>query len=523
MKLKGRIAVAFTVVLVFPLLLISIAVYTIVHVRFDVPGQPLIFDQNTISEIANPVEYVNRRTRGTYNEVSLCMRNTPERLTDKEYLDGIEQRLSVYKSSIVVAMNGKVTYNGNEEIFEKAKVILGRTAAITDSADNGIYFGDKGILVKKMTRSVSYGTVASVFILTDLDDFVSNLKKSLVSFAVCVVLIMLLTAGILAIWLYGAILRPINYLRHSTEKMRQGSLDTPITPVYHDEIGDLCTDLDKMREYMKDLLADKNRHERDTRDLIVNMSHDLKTPLTSIRGYSEGLLEGIAKTPEKQDKYVRTIYTKARDMTDLIDELSTYAKIDTNTIPYNFRLINIYDYLEETITELRTDMEIQNMDLVFFPYADRSIDVIADPEQLRRVINNIISNSIKYRDPTKKGIISIRTLDADDSVRIEMIDNGLGIESKSLSHVFERFYRADESRNSRIGGSGLGLAIVKKIIDESGGRIWAESEPGVGTTMVFTLRKSFIRSGMIRNLDPAFMLEGSENDQKKTKIRRRRV
>ena len=114
--------------------------------------------------------------------------------------------------------------------------------------------------------------------------------------------------------------------------------------------------------------------------------------------------------------------------------------------------------------------------------------IIADPEQLRRVINNLISNSIKYLDK-EQGFINIRIRDVGDFIQIEFEDNGKGISAKDLPYIFDRFYRADASRNSSTGGSGIGLSIVKKIIEDHGGKIWVNSKEGTGTIMYFVIRK----------------------------------
>ena len=133
-------------------------------------------------------------------------------------------------------------------------------------------------------------------------------------------------------------------------------------------------------------------------------------------------------------------------------------------------------------------MESRNIEFGFYNYCDESIVVIADAEQLKRVINNIISNSIKYFDKPK-GKINIRIKDVGDFIQVEIEDNGKGIAQRDLPYIFERFYRTDSSRNSSKGGSGIGLAIVKKIIEDHGGRIWATSKEGTGTIMYFVLRK----------------------------------
>ena len=207
-----------------------------------------------------------------------------------------------------------------------------------------------------------------------------------------------------------------------------------------------------------------------------------------MKGYAEGLIDGVADTPEKRDKYIRTIYNKANEMDTLINELTLYAKIDTNRIPYNFAKLNVAEYFNDCIEEIGLDLEAKNIGLAYFNYADEDVQIIADPEQLKRVVNNIVGNSVKYLDK-QKGFINIRIKDIGDFIQVEIEDNGRGIAQKDLPYVFDRFYRADSSRNSSKGGSGIGLSIVRKIIEDHGGRIWASSKEGIGTEIHFVLRK----------------------------------
>lgn len=201
-------------------------------------------------------------------------------------------------------------------------------------------------------------------------------------------------------------------------------------------------------------------------------------------------MDGVADTPEKMDKYIRTIYNKANDMDRLINELTVYSGIDSNRIPYHFHKINVSEYFGDCIEEVGLDLESKNIGLDYSNLAAPDTLIIADPEQLKRVINNIIGNSVKYLDKEKeKGQIDIRILDEIDSIRVEIEDNGKGIAAKDLPKIFERFYRTDTSRNSAQGGSGIGLSIVKKIIEDHGGYIWATSKEGEGTCMHFVIRK----------------------------------
>ncbi len=255
-----------------------------------------------------------------------------------------------------------------------------------------------------------------------------------------------------------------------------------------DEIGRLCQDFEEMRLRLKESAEEKIQYDKENKELISNISHDLKTPITAIKGYVEGIMDGVASSPEKLDKYIRTIYNKANDMDRLIDELTFYSKIDTNKIPYTFSKINVAEYFGDCVEEVGLDMEARGIELGYFNYVDQDVEVIADAEQMKRVINNIISNSEKYMDK-KKQIINIRIRDVGDFIQVGIEDNGKGIAARDLPNIFDRFYRTDSSRNSSKGGSGIGLSIVKKIIEDHGGRIWATSKEGIGTEVHFVLRK----------------------------------
>ena len=247
-------------------------------------------------------------------------------------------------------------------------------------------------------------------------------------------------------------------------------------------MGQLCTDFEKMRQRLKESAEEKIRFDNENRELISNISHDLKTPITSIKGYVEGIMDGVADTPEKMERYLKTVYNKANDMQRLIDELTFYSKIDTNRIPYNFRKINVSDYFGDCAEEVGLDLGAKNIVFQYANYVDEQVMVIADPEQIRRVVNNIISNSCKYFDKSQC-FINMRIKDVGDFIQVEIEDNGKGIATKDIPYIFDRFYRTDSSRNSAKGGSGIGLSIVRKILEDHGGKVWASSKEGTGTVV----------------------------------------
>ena len=323
-------------------------------------------------------------------------------------------------------------------------------------------------------------------LVTRMDLLISS--QFLTGMIVAIVLILLFTSIMLTRWIHEGVFQPIIELNTAMKQIKDGNYDYMLQTDAGGEIGDLYRNYEDMRLQLKESIAEKAEQEKQNRELISNISHDLKTPITSIKGYVEGIMDGVADTPEKQDRYLKTIYNKACDMQKLINELTMYSNVENNRIKYNFHRINLSDYFGDCIEEVGLDLENKGIVLDYSNLVDPDTLIVADPEQLRKVINNIISNSVKYMDKTAKRI-DIRILDEVDAIRVEIEDNGRGIATKDLSRIFDRFYRTDASRNSLQGGSGIGLSIVKKIIEDHGGYIWATSKEGEGTCMHFVIRK----------------------------------
>ena len=315
-----------------------------------------------------------------------------------------------------------------------------------------------------------------------------QIREFLGEMLVSVILIMAMTCSFLMAWIYRSILTPIETLKKATRNIRDGNLDFEVEIGDDDEIGELCADFEEMRIRLKESTEEKVVFDSQNKELISNISHDLKTPITAVKGYVEGLLDGVADTPEQQKKYLRTIYNKANDMDRLINELTFYSKIDTNRIPYTFNKINVKEYFDDCFEDIGMEMSQQQISLSYDNKVAPDVMVIADAEQIKRVINNIVGNSVKYMDKPDKSI-AIRVMDVGDFVQVEIEDNGRGIAAKDLPYIFDRFYRTDTSRNSSKGGSGIGLSIVHKVMEDHGGKVWATSREGEGTTMYFVLRK----------------------------------
>ena len=340
---------------------------------------------------------------------------------------------------------------------------------------------------KAQAVTESDGTVYDISI-TDSADSQGRVHVMAKDLFISAFVILISVALVVGLWVYRSIAVPLVKLKKATQNIKEGNLDFVLDVEGKDEFSELCQDFEEMRRRLKESTEEKSLIEKENRELISNISHDLKTPITAVKGYVEGIMDGVADTPEKMDRYVRTIYNKTNEIDHLINELTFYSKIDTNRIPYTFSKLNVEDYFEDCSEEVGLELETRGIELVYANYVEKDVMVIADGEQIRRVIHNIISNAIKYMDKPK-GIIQIRIKDVGDFIQIEIEDNGKGIGPKDLPYIFDRFYRTDVSRNSSKGGSGIGLSIVKKILEDHGGKVWATSRLGIGTIMYFVLRK----------------------------------
>ncbi|WP_440896058.1 sensor histidine kinase [Amphibacillus sp. Q70] len=300
--------------------------------------------------------------------------------------------------------------------------------------------------------------------------------------------ILILTNGLLTYYVSKSIIKPISKLSTATKRISEGDLEYSVQSDKKDELGELTNTFEEMRLKLKGAEETQRRYEANRQELIARISHDLKTPLTSIKGYVNGIQDGVANTPDKMKRYMDTIYRTANDMDGLIDELFLYSKLDLQRETLQMEKVDLYAFFADFIEEMAFYLEKEQGEATLFVKEAEQYIVEADREKLRRVVMNLIQNSMKYMNKSQKQIqVSLET--SKNEVIVEMKDNGSGIRETDLPFIFDSFYRTDVSRNSATGGSGLGLSIVKKIIQAQGGRIWAKSVLGEGTSIYFTLKK----------------------------------
>ncbi len=486
MKVKTKLVISFCIIIFVPIALACVTClgFSKIQVKAIEETYGIVQDEN--HTFTNTTQLLNRYTADDFTALKEIAKKDASRLFQVESQQEINEKLKEKYSYLIVRRGGTVVYDGSEKGMA-AELMLPDYGA-NDSGIGTYLDGKHEVLMKQVDFEDDEETECSAFILTSTQSFVPEVKKLIIEAIISIVVILALTAVMLIFWVYQSIITPIKRLRVAADNIKEGNLDFEVEQGGEDEIGDLCRSFEEMRKRLKDSTEEKIHNEGENRALISNIAHDLKTPITAVKGYAEGIIDGVANTPEKVDKYIRTIYSKANEMDTLINELTLYSKIDTNRIPYNFAKINVTDYFNDCIEEIGMDLEAKNIGLAYYNYTADDIMIIADPEQLRRVVSNIIGNSVKYMDKNN-GFINMRIKDVGDFIQVEIEDNGRGIAAKDLPYIFDRFYRADASRNSQTGGSGIGLSIVKKIVEDHGGKIWATSKEGTGTVMYFVIRK----------------------------------
>ena len=489
MKLKTRLVIAFFTIIIIPVPMAAMMVSLVCRYQIGVVEKNYGITGTTVSDFTNSMQVLARVTEKPYRELR-HMTDDPETMEDATELDQFNKKLENKNAYLLVRKGETIVYTGSDD--DRVKSVIGQLPKYGDSdttSENGIYLGgDAEALVKQVDFQYQDGGRGSAFIVSDVSNVIPEVGQFFWKTMIGIICILVLTAAALIIWIYRAVMGPIGKMQIAAQNIKEGNLDFELEPEADDELGKLCQSLEEMRKRLKDNAEEKLKYDKESKELISNISHDLKTPVTTIKGYAEGIIDGVADTPEKIDRYVRTIYNKATEMNTLINELTLYSKIDTNKIPYNFNIVSANAYFDDCADDLSVELAAQNVEFGYFNYVERDVRIIADAEQIKRVIHNIVNNSLKYMDKPK-GMINLRVKDVGDFVQVELEDNGKGIAAKDLPNIFDRFYRTDASRNSSTGGSGIGLSVVKKIIEEHGGKIWATSREETGTTMYFVLRK----------------------------------
>ncbi len=425
-----------------------------------------------------------------------------DKLITPEYIEAISNRTDFYSGGLVVKYKDQIlSYDSLPKTPEfygmliKSPDYLGHGVVDRTPAEQPEEKPHSNQMINYNNRHYFYvdyafdvkGQEVLYFFIIDTTKVKGFSSETRGMFLKVILAILLIIMTPLIVILTNDIIKPLRKLEDGVQQIKEGNLDFELKTKSKNEIGHVITTFDTMRRELKASIDRQVVIEENRKELISSITHDLKTPITAIKGHVEGILDGVADTPEKLQKYLSIIHRKSVDMDRLIDDLFLFSKLDLNRLPFEMKSVDLGPFLLDIISDLRMEWESDHQTiLVNLP--KEAMPVMMDLLQMRRVIMNILQNAIKYMDKDKQ-VLQVTVENFESEVQIRISDNGIGIDASHLEHVFDRFYRVDESRNLETGGTGLGLAIAKQIVNQHQGQLVATSVLGEGTTMTITLKK----------------------------------
>jgi histidine kinase len=473
-----RFLLSYVGVIVFSITLFLAAGYLLIFtITGDVNSIENFYKKSYLQKPLTPIE------ESVFLDLKLLAKNNSDQLLNKEHLKNIEHQ----DIKIVVRRDKNIEY-ATPTLDQQALVTsLPKFEETNINTRDSIKINDFFFTYVKFDFYFSDKSEGSIFVLRKVSSNAQLIREMFPILLGLLLLLFIMIIGLLNYLVSRSIIKPISVLKEGAERIKSGDLNFEIKTTSSDEIGQLNKTFEEMRVKLKESITLQIQYEENRKELLSNISHDLKTPITSIIGYVEGIKDGVANTREKMEKYLTTIHIKARDMDSLIDELFLFSKLDLKKESFTFEIIELVEYVRDFVEKLHLDLVQKGIQITYHPM-NQPMYVTADREKLKRVLVNLINNCVKYMNKDDK-YISITLHEGPFDVVVEVTDNGYGIDPSALPYIFNRFYRAEMSRNSRTGGSGLGLAISKHIIEEHEGEIWATSEKGKGTSVFFSLKK----------------------------------
>lgn len=468
MKIRTKLLITFLSTIILPIIM-TLSLFTI---YFSYKTRDGKFDVSTINNIT----------------VELSLKFSPylSNMDDYETVDkDIKDELKKYNSFIdfieVTDLKGNIIYNSNDRNRIGKSIDLNKV--ISHSNDVFNYEKDTDFYLRIIKPMVADGSVQGFILFKQnsytLFEYAKTIAYPLLWFGIGSIMLVIVFFS----WLISrGIIIPLNELSDATEKISNGNLDFEIKYKKSDEFGTLCIGFETMRDKLKESLSKQVQYENSRKELVASISHDLRTPMTSIKGYVEGLRDGIVKDPEKFRKYLDVIYNKTESMNKLIDDLFEFSRLDLDDIKMNKQVIDAKDMLCKIENNLRYDIEKENINFnVCIDF--KSFFVEVDRLRIEEVINNLVFNALRYARTS----IGLNACIAGNYLIISVKDDGYGIKDEEKEKIFDRFYKGEKSRSSKYGGAGLGLAIAKKIVEAHSGSIQVESSEGNGTIFSFSI------------------------------------
>lgn len=289
------------------------------------------------------------------------------------------------------------------------------------------------------------------------------------------------TGMILAILCYGLLYRKMKRdfesINYASRSFARGDFKARVQIKSDDDVG-------RLAETFNTMAVEMEKYENTRQSFVANVSHELRSPLTSIQGFVQGILDGTIPQ-EKEKQYLETVLAETKRMTTLIGDLLDLSKIESGQFPLELTSFDITELMRRILINFMTKIDDKRIN-VSANIPDEKIQVSADSNRIAQVLTNLIDNAVKFCD--ENGLLKIWTYQSDGRIHINISNTGVLISEEDIPYVFDRFFKADKSHNRKAGGTGIGLSIVKNIIQQHGEKIWVNSRQGMGTVFTFTLR-----------------------------------
>lgn len=305
---------------------------------------------------------------------------------------------------------------------------------------------------------------------------------------VACVVVWILVSQLFTRWLTWKIMKPLDELGQGARRIRENDLSKRINYRGDTEFEEICDAFNAMQVHLREEQETNRKYEKARTEMIAGISHDLRTPLTAIRGSIKGILDGVVQDEDRQKKFLETAYRRTGDMDVLLNQLFYLSKLETGNMPLHMTETNLSAWLTEYLKG--KEMILDTDELSFQQSIPETPEMISmDPEALQRILDNLIENSRKYSGASPLRIeVSLQS--KVDGAIITLTDNGNGVPEEKLPRIFDEFYRGDESRNRRE-GSGLGLYIVRNLMESMGGKVWAENNSGLAVHLEFPIKEDY--------------------------------
>lgn len=440
-----------------------------------------IFRQDAgVSDLTRAIE-----VRAGFEEIKKSLAYDSQGNLGANSKDELTASVKALGADALVLRNREVIFSTKK--FRKMDIEKCLALSGDNSSNETIELDGKIFIFDRLDFYVKNGESAVLILLAPIR-IRTGFYQSLVLFTALLFIVSFLGMNLwVSLDLTKGVITPVSRLREAASRISEGDLSCVIVEEGDSEVRELCRTLEQMRIKLKESVYLQGKYDENRKFLISSISHDLKTPVTSIKGYIEGIIDGVANTPEKMSAYLEIVRSKAILVNSMIDDLLLYSKLDLNQIPFNFEKTDLEKYFEDCVSDYKHEFEKANINIELRSELTEAVFVIIDRERLKRVVQNILDNAKKYIIRTD-GHVAVILRQTRTSAIIEVKDNGKGIPEEDLPHIFDRFYRADASRKSTE-GSGLGLAIARQIVEGHDGRIWAVSSESKGTSIIMSLKK----------------------------------